>query len=255
MEKSIGLSSAKQKYRTYIAQDTSFPDHIHRTYEVMTVLKGHFSTTIDDKEYFLDVGDCVVIFPLQHHLFTVEKDAAVRIFLFSPDYVPEFDQEVHNMRPISPIFTPEPNLFFPQKPLNALQVRSFFYCLCSTITNFVSFVPTEQCSAKNSAVEKALLFIDEHYDEDCSLRLVAESIKYEYSYLSKLFQKHTGYTFSEYLNNYRIKRAQYLLLDPNTTITSIANDVGYNSVRTFNREFLKITEYTPTEYRSLYVAY
>lgn len=58
-------------------------------------------------------------------------------------------------------------------------------------------------------------------------------------------------TFTEYLNNYRISQACYLLKNSNQSIGEIAINCGYNSLRTFHRNFRKITEMTPNEYRKL----
>ena len=55
--------------------------------------------------------------------------------------------------------------------------------------------------------------------------------------------------FNEYVNHYRISRACYQIIHSNDSISKIAFDSGYESIRTFNRNFLKIMKVTPAEYK------
>ncbi|WP_394203029.1 helix-turn-helix domain-containing protein [Marinagarivorans algicola] len=58
--------------------------------------------------------------------------------------------------------------------------------------------------------------------------------------------------FSEFVNSYRIKEAQALLVDPhyiNSPISEIINLSGFNSKSAFHRFFSRFTNVSPTEYR------
>ena len=61
----------------------------------------------------------------------------------------------------------------------------------------------------------------------------------------------TGKTFNEFINDYRVDRAQKLIsrgfLDRNTTI-ALAEKCGFNSHQTFFRAFRKKTNVTPKTY-------
>lgn len=59
--------------------------------------------------------------------------------------------------------------------------------------------------------------------------------------------------FTEFVNTFRIKKAQALLIDPksqNDKIVSIAYDCGFNSLSSFNTAFKKLTRLTPSEFRA-----
>lgn len=236
------------KYRIFSAQNCHFPDHIHKIYEIMVVKTGEVSTRIDGKSYTLHAGECAVLFPMQHHAFSVEGSALVNIFLLAHDYIPEFERTVHGYVPECPVFSlNEP--IKETKPATPLAVRAMFYVLCNEIVKNVRLVSSDKKTGGCAAVDKVMLFVDENYTSECDLRKAAEAMNYEYSYISRLFHKHTGYKFSDYLNRYRVDRACYLLIDTDEDITDIAGSVGYGSVRTFNREFRRIMQQTPTEYR------
>ncbi|ERT62845.1 AraC family transcriptional regulator [Peptoniphilus sp. BV3AC2] len=57
--------------------------------------------------------------------------------------------------------------------------------------------------------------------------------------------------FSNFLNNLRIKRAAELLIETEKPIIEIALEVGYNSSKTFSRNFIKFMRVNPGEFRNL----
>lgn len=70
------------------------------------------------------------------------------------------------------------------------------------------------------------------------------------SYLSQLFNKDLGQSFSDYVNKYRIEESIRLLeAEPLTTIRDIAERSGFYSISTFRRAFQKYTGTVPSEYK------
>ena len=68
------------------------------------------------------------------------------------------------------------------------------------------------------------------------------------SYFSRLFHKQTRMTFSHYLNFIKVQKAVDLLQkDPSLTVTEVAIQSGFNTIRNFNRIFRAYTGYTPKE--------
>lgn len=69
--------------------------------------------------------------------------------------------------------------------------------------------------------------------------------------ISMIINRHTDKNFSNFINEYRIKKAKELLTTchPNTKILSIALDSGFNSLSSFNVAFKSFTKSTPSEYR------
>ena len=77
----------------------------------------------------------------------------------------------------------------------------------------------------------------------------ASAIGYDYAYISKKFKSAIGISFRKYVNTLRIILAKQLLLNETKTITEIASECGFNSLRAFNIEFKKAEGITPTEYK------
>ena len=82
---------------------------------------------------------------------------------------------------------------------------------------------------------------------------LAEIINVPEHRLRKIINQHLGYrNISQYLNSYRIEEAKTRLAnisDRHIPILTIAMDVGYMSLRPFNRAFKDLTSQTPSEYR------
>ena len=56
--------------------------------------------------------------------------------------------------------------------------------------------------------------------------------------------------FRNYINTFRIGKAQDYLKNTNMKIYEIAHILGYNSVSYFNTAFRKVTGVTPAQYRN-----
>ncbi len=92
-------------------------------------------------------------------------------------------------------------------------------------------------------------YVDNHYAEDIYLNLFAEKLKLTGAYISSYFKEKMNVNLSDYVNNYRIKRAVELSENPQNKNKDIAIMVGLPNINTFIRLFKKYTGYTPGEYR------
>ena len=87
--------------------------------------------------------------------------------------------------------------------------------------------------------------IEENY-QFISFESICEKFHYTPSHFSRLFYSLTGMTFSKYLNVLKTEKAILLLqAAEKRSITEISTTCGFDSIRTFNRVFKKLTDYTP----------
>lgn len=101
----------------------------------------------------------------------------------------------------------------------------------------------------SEAVTQAVQYIRKNYMRNVTLNDAAEAVHLNAAYLSFVFHKETGITFSEYLTSCRINQAKELLTRTNDRIQDIAVRTGYNDKRYFGKTFKRITGMTPQEYR------
>ncbi|GLR18542.1 AraC family transcriptional regulator [Portibacter lacus] len=70
---------------------------------------------------------------------------------------------------------------------------------------------------------------------------------------SRYFKTHANKTFSDFLIEIRIGHACKLLIENKVNISQACYDSGFQTLSNFNRQFKKITNRTPLEYRKEYV--
>ena len=90
---------------------------------------------------------------------------------------------------------------------------------------------------------KIMQYISENYKEEITLESLSAAMKYESTYLSKVFNRYFDMNLREYLNRYRI--SEYLKLkskNPSEPNCRIAREVGFVSNNTFYRALNKYGE-------------
>ncbi len=92
-------------------------------------------------------------------------------------------------------------------------------------------------------------YIHENYRENLSRDGLAAAADFDTDYLSRLFKIYTGEKIGDYINNLRIEDACTLLVQTDKSIIDISMEVGFESLRTFNRVFTKFTGSTPSQFR------
>ena len=126
-------------------------------------------------------------------------------------------------------------------------MKACFYLICSEAVRNTKILSTVRSDYE--LLHTTLSYIQDNYTSNISLRSLAKKLGYSYTYLSRYLNNVMGISFVDFINENRINYALYLLKNTKNTITDIAYECGYSSIRTFNRNFLKITNTTPKAYR------
>ncbi|MFB9326213.1 AraC family transcriptional regulator [Paenibacillus aurantiacus] len=100
-----------------------------------------------------------------------------------------------------------------------------------------------------SLSDQVAAIVREEYDRELSLELIADRLHYNPNYLSSIFRKEFGITFSEYLMNYRLDMAKKWLLETDLSVKDIAERLQYQNPQNFIRSFRKKENVTPGAYR------
>ena len=117
------------------------------------------------------------------------------------------------------------------------------------LSDLLNRLLTEETHSEPQIVVKAKRYINSHLDEKLSLDGVAGHVGVSPFYFCKLFKQATDMTLTEYVNRRRVEWAKRKLINPNTRVTEVAFDVGFQSVSQFNRSFLKYVGVSPTVFR------
>jgi AraC-like DNA-binding protein len=97
-------------------------------------------------------------------------------------------------------------------------------------------------------LERIFMYVEQHYQEPITLNEVARYMGFSPYYFTKLFKKNTGMTFVAFLNEYRLNKAKWILLNENLPMSAVAEEAGFGSVKTFHHFFKEATGVSPLKY-------
>ena len=125
--------------------------------------------------------------------------------------------------------------------------KGLLYLLCAAFDKNACYKPRK--SSQRALLSKIFSFVEENFASECTLEELAAQLGYDYAYLSRSFKKTAGISYVSYLNIFRLNKACYLLDNTDKSILQCAFEVGYSSLRTFNRNFKNQFGISPAEYR------
>ena len=120
------------------------------------------------------------------------------------------------------------------------------------VTKVIQYVQEEKKDKDIRPVREVKTYLEENYHQEISLNDLADIVSLNASYLSALFKKETGMTYTEYVMFCRLEKAKELLADTGKSIAEIADAVGYHDTRHFSKLFTRNIGLKPSEYRKLY---
>ena len=105
-------------------------------------------------------------------------------------------------------------------------------------------------SVSSAFIEQAVAYIRANYPDRITLPDVAGHCAVSPEHLSRIFKKETGFGFNEYLNLYRLKKAETLLKSGQVhSISQIALLCGFNDSNYFSGAYKKMFGIPPSQVR------
>ena len=93
-------------------------------------------------------------------------------------------------------------------------------------------------------------YVRAHISERIRLEDVAQQVDLSKAHFSRLFHKHTGVRFQDWLIQQRVEYAKQLMLTEDQRVTQVAFAVGFGSISAFERAFKKLEGMTPRSFLS-----
>lgn len=236
-------------YNAFIYEDFCWSKHFHKNYELAYVMSGSVLVTTNGKTETLETNELILISPNVVHSFVTPSRSCVWVAVFSEDFIPLFAQSY-----TSSIFSKYAceekvrkflcsYLFFQGTPERYTAIA----CLNLACGQCLKYArSTERLSADTVGV--IVDYVATHFGEEITLMGVAEALGYEYHYFSAIFRSCMGMGFKEFVNLYRFEAACELINKGGMTLTQIAMESGFQSVRNFNRIFKEFSGTTPNNY-------
>ncbi len=99
------------------------------------------------------------------------------------------------------------------------------------------------------AIEKSILYIEEHCTEKLSLEQVGNYVFLNKNYFSELFKKEVGMNYNDYLNEAKIRKACGYLAEGAYSLAEVAQMAGFSDQNYFAKIFKKVVGETPVAYK------
>lgn len=237
---------------TTVSGVKAFVPMFHPHAELIYVLEGAVSVTVDGVTHLVVQGEIAVIFPYLTHSYESAPDAKAIIFLFDPSTT-VFDNTFLTKRPAC-YFTEcaflQPLLERCVTMIGNGKTKTAIAYLNAVIGELLEILPMEEGreTAQNITLQ-ILNYCAEHYIEKITVSQVANALYISDSYVSKVFSNKLKSNFREYINTLRIHKAQSLLKESGKSILQIMGECGFKNQSSFNRIFREICGVSPKEYR------
>jgi AraC-like DNA-binding protein len=115
-----------------------------------------------------------------------------------------------------------------------------------------TFNNQRQLCYNSRRIEKAMEYMDHHFDKPINLADVAALTHMTETAFSRFFRSQTGRTFVDVLTEKRLGHVSRLLIESSLPIADIADHCGFNNMANFNRVFKRKKGFTPKEFREVY---
>lgn len=269
---SIFYQNRMERFRFILTENINFDAHLHRQVELIIVLDGELTITVNQIDYTLPSAAGIIIFPNQLHSLRTQDGSQVMMCIFDGDYCHTYQKYFQGSTPVDPVFLLDELSPHSQVAIDGLMAlaedcsctepvpdftqalaEGYVTLLLASIFNRLELTQ-ENTSADLELVQKLLLYIDNNYKKNLSLELLAREFGVSRFGLSRLFSDKLHTTFPYYVNLKRLEHAKDLLSTTNLTVTQIALEAGFGSSRTFFREFREYFGVTPGDYRRRQIA-
>lgn len=245
----------------HITNVTNQP-HVHSHIEFVFLLKGNLSLSLGELQTNLSAGQFVVILPYEVHQYHSLDSTECFILACPPEYIPDLRQMLRD-RVFSPPIAPfgddilalleeqfrrtDQKMRTTPGQYSDLKKKALLYCAFSELLGHCTL---QERPAPELDLYRATIFhLSRHFTQPLELSDVAQKLGVSPSHLSRLLNKKCGLGFSDLLNSLRVYEARRLLLQTDLSISQVAFESGFGSIRNFNRIFQKHFHTLPKDFR------
>lgn len=230
--------------------DTFMPENMIYYYDLTIMLGGRLEYKINGKEITLNPGDVILIppdslrgrvdakSPCDYVSFNFTRSAKIELPLYMPSALSnELIMQIALCDELNKKFYP--NI---ESTLSPLAV-----CMLNTIKNNL------ESENLPETVRKIIDYIHKNLSGRITLRDIGEYTFFSPIYCDTLFKNTIGRSIIDYVIELRIEEAKKLILHDTSSLSEIAEEVGFSDYNYFSRTFKKRCGYTPHEYKQIFL--
>ena len=243
-------------------KDWNEKPHTHPFCEIMFVLSGSGTVTINETEYEVRKGDIIVYNPDASHAESTTGDNGIELAFFGitnfkignlpSDYILD-----ENTSPIlhTGADAQEYEFYFmslvkevaSDKPYNEIFSKYLARLIMIGILRLANI--SEAKFVTNGIFTRIHNYLNNHFTEIESMDAICEELKISKYYLSHVFKKYMGKPPMQYVASKRIAYAKKLLQETDLSATEIGEMCGYKDHVLFFKSFKKQEGITPIAFR------
>lgn len=137
---------------------------------------------------------------------------------------------------------------------NAYDPVSASCLLYSTVCEIAKWHTNQRELLPCDAINRAIFYIERHYSDIFTLKELSAYARVSEQYICRLFQKYFNMRPFEYINKFRIEKAQKMMMQTDLKIHEIAKKCCFESPAYFTKKFKQYTGVSPSQFLKYYNA-
>lgn len=245
-----------------------FKPHCHQRLELLRVVSGELTVTLNQKSIIAKKDSLVVINPYNMHT-GISGSNGVTCYAIMFDLDKLFNESTLTQKYLMPLLEQililenyvkdeeiikEVDRLIEFSKNDSMCAIGSVYMLLGLFFNNNRFssnikIPSnEQFYTIVDYINKNV-GVDDGHTVDLSVPGLAKKFGYNKSYLCRKFKEHTGFTITNYVNLLRLEKAQVLLTTTEKSINVVSYRSGFNDIAYFSHCFKKQFGISPTTFR------
>lgn len=254
--KTIVFEKKTEPFKIFYTRALSPILHFHRDIELIYIEEGSSNACADRKKYSLKTGDLFISFPNQIHYYDACEIGKYMVIIISPDILFNLKEMMYNNIPKCNVLYKVQNSEAVNLLLKAISAKGeyretlqagLFNQIVAAVLPELELKPRIKTS--NTTLQEVLKFCTANFASNLTLDDVAAALHISKFHVSHLLNDKLGLSFNAYLNGIRIDNACDFLEDTDNKIADISEEVGFGSIRSFNRAFQSVMNMSPAQYR------
>ena len=244
--------------------------HWHVEYEIIRILSGEFTVTLDEKSFKATQGDVIFVhsgilhsgIPVNcvYQCIVFDMNVFLKLNSVCADYIQKivhqdiliFHHFDHRYPDVLGIVNSLFHAMEEKKTGYELSVIGQFYHFFGIVFGNHYYLDSQPKARRDYKrilqLKQVVEFIEKNYASPLTLSQLSESVSMSPKYFCRFFSEMTHQTPMDYLNRQRIEQACYELSTTGDSITDIAYRNGFNDLSYFIRTFKKYKGTTPGKY-------
>ena len=225
---------------------------------------GHGWYKIGDKRFEVGPNECFILPQHTEHAYGSDEENPWSIYWmhFGGSLLPNFN--------VMPVIQKH---FKPHAVRNSSDMEALFSKIYKTLelgysidnllfanmclSHFISLFIYNQkhfmapATDRMDCIDSAILFMQEHINENISLNELSHRYNYSSSRFSSLFKQKTGYAPIDYFIQMKMQKASQHLGITDKSVKDIALSMGFDDPYYFSKRFTKVMGVSPSKYRAV----